>query len=122
MEKLTSDLYTFVVDCGDGVGPTAILYHTEYGTNFRFYFANPLVSPNRIWEHMCSLTDSQCHQWLDPIRAEEEKKLAKEEAKREKQRLQALADKERQDKLAKKEENKRKQREALQRKQEAENN
>lgn len=122
MEKLTSDLYDFTQVYDPKSGTKTTLHHTEYGTKLVFHTVDPLISPERIWQHMHTMTDSQCHQWLDEPRAEEEKKAAKEEAKKQRAILQAAAQQEREDKMKKKEENRRQQREALQRKQEAQSN
>lgn len=123
MQKLTSDLYDFVMSWDEDGGPIkTTLVHTENGNTITFLTANRSVPPDRILEHMYSLTDSQCHQWLDPVRAEEEKKEAKKAAQLQRQKLQEQATKEREEKAKKKEESRRKQLEALQRKQEAQSN
>lgn len=117
MNKLTTRYDYIVQQRNDGIYTRLI--HLQNLSEITFFTAKGQGSLQGTIDHMDSMTDELCDFWLDEWRQEEAKKVAKEAAKLERQRLQALAQKEREDKLRKKEENKRKQLEALQRKQEA---
>lgn len=122
MEKLTSTKYVWSVTTDGQTGTKVVLHNTLNFRSENFLIADNKVKTQRVIDHMKSLTDEQCDQWLDPEATEKAKAAAKEIAKVERAAAQQQAIFDREEKVRKKEENKRKQREALQRKQESDSN
>lgn len=64
IQKLTSDEYQFTVT-RDTSGITVVLTDvTTSTTKVKVFKMSGALSADKVYEHMCSLTDSQCEQWF----------------------------------------------------------
>jgi ABC-type transport system substrate-binding protein len=104
MIKLTSDRYSFTVD-DTPTGMIAVLLNTDNKRTKQFLLAGQ-QDLQRVRDHMASLTDEQCDQWLDPERIELLKQAAKEADKIQRARFAKEAAEAKQAKVDKKLKNK----------------